>query len=209
MWYYTLNGQQAGPVDQAELAQMLNGTLSADTLVWKEGMADWLPARGVDAFSNIEATQAPASASGRTINPYAAPSTAADQNMLLSDTDEIPAEPIPLDIGFCISKSWKTTISCFGTIFLTWFVYILMSSIVGGVLSSIGSAIDGPSVVTPNHRLRRNDTTRRIYPKFQSESKSAKRLGLNPREYLKSGVLNVPRPRPYFHRAQPLTRKRC
>jgi hypothetical protein len=158
MWYYTLNGQQAGPVSQAELAQMLNGALPSDTMVWKDGMGDWLPAQDVDAFRNIEATPAtPTYATGHTpapaptsgANPYAAPNTVVDQNAQLSGTDEIPAEPIPLDIGFCISKSWKTTISCFGTIFLTWFVYILITSIVSGVLSGLGTAIDGPSVVTP------------------------------------------------------------
>ncbi|MEO1856858.1 MAG: GYF domain-containing protein [Rubritalea sp.] len=146
MWYYTLNGQQAGPVSQAELAQMLNGSLPSDTLVWKEGMADWLPAQDVDAFRNIEATP-PSQTNGS--NPYAAPNSIVDENIKLSGTDEIPATPIPLDIGFCISKSWKTTIACFGAIFLTWFVYILITSIVGGVLSTIGTAIDGPVAVAP------------------------------------------------------------
>ena len=158
MWYYTLNGQQAGPISQDELAQMLNGSLPADTLVWKTGMGDWLPAQDVEAFRNIEASTPPpnyatgipptATPTGE-VNPYAAPNTVVDQNMALSGTEAIPAEPIPLDIGFCISKSWKTTTGSFGTIFLTWFVYILITSIVGGVLSGLGTAIDGPSVAAP------------------------------------------------------------
>ena len=137
MWYYSLNDQQAGPISQVELAQMLNETLPSDTMVWQDGMSEWLPAQDVEAFRNIEASS------------YAVPNSTADQNMQLSGTEGIPAEPIPLDIGFCISRSWKTTIASFGTIFLTWFVYVFLIVIVDVVLSIMGSAIDGPSVVAP------------------------------------------------------------
>jgi len=137
MWYYSLNDQQAGPISQVELAQMLNETLPSDTMVWQDGMSEWLPAQDVDAFRNIEASS------------YAVPNSTADQNMQLSGTEGIPAEPIPLDISFCISRSWKTTIASFGTIFLTWFVYVFLIVIVDVVLSIMGSAIDGPSVVAP------------------------------------------------------------
>ena len=137
MWYYSLNDQQAGPISQAELVQMLNETLPSDTMVWQDGMSEWLPAQDVDAFRNIEASY------------YAVPNSTADQNMQLSGTEEIPAEPIPLDIGFCVSRAWRTTSGSFGTIFLTWFVYIFLIVIVDVVLSIIGSAIDGPSVVAP------------------------------------------------------------
>lgn len=44
MFFYSLNGQQTGPVTEAQLAQLLAaGTISSDTLVWREGMADWQP----------------------------------------------------------------------------------------------------------------------------------------------------------------------
>ena len=89
MWYYSLNDQQAGPISQVELAQMLNETLPSDTIVWQDGMSEWLPAQDVEAFRNIEASS------------YAVPNSTADQNMQLSGTEGIPAEPIPLDIGFC------------------------------------------------------------------------------------------------------------
>lgn len=47
-WFYTCAGVQRGPVDFTNL-QMLVGTgqLSADDLVWTEGMGAWTPARGV------------------------------------------------------------------------------------------------------------------------------------------------------------------
>src|SRR5688572_31311244 len=43
-WYYVENGQQAGPVEEAQLAELIqSGRLRADTLVWHEGMAAWQP----------------------------------------------------------------------------------------------------------------------------------------------------------------------
>jgi len=43
-WYYVENGQQAGPVEETEFPQLLRaGKLRADTLVWREGLANWEP----------------------------------------------------------------------------------------------------------------------------------------------------------------------
>jgi len=44
MWYYTLNNQQVGPVEEAEIQKLVEaGTISHGTLVWTNGMANWLP----------------------------------------------------------------------------------------------------------------------------------------------------------------------
>ena len=43
-WFYALNGQQAGPVDDAALDRLVqNGTIAPSTLVWYSGMAQWQP----------------------------------------------------------------------------------------------------------------------------------------------------------------------
>jgi len=43
-WYYVDAGQQAGPVDDAQLQELArSGKVQADTLVWREGMENWLP----------------------------------------------------------------------------------------------------------------------------------------------------------------------
>jgi hypothetical protein len=48
MFFYSLNGQQQGPVSEDQLRQMVvTGALSPDTLVWREGMADWQPLASV------------------------------------------------------------------------------------------------------------------------------------------------------------------
>ncbi|MBI1839595.1 MAG: DUF4339 domain-containing protein [Verrucomicrobia bacterium] len=45
-WYYAKDGQQAGPVDETELATLVaGGAIQGTTLVWKEGMPQWMPYR--------------------------------------------------------------------------------------------------------------------------------------------------------------------
>lgn len=47
-WYYVSGGQQAGPVDQAAFDELIRGgVITPETLVWKEGMANWQPQRSL------------------------------------------------------------------------------------------------------------------------------------------------------------------
>lgn len=44
MWYYEQNGNRVGPVDEATMRSLIaNRTISIDTLVWTNGMANWTP----------------------------------------------------------------------------------------------------------------------------------------------------------------------
>jgi TM2 domain-containing membrane protein YozV len=44
MWYYEQNGNRIGPVDEATMRTLIaNRTVSIDTLVWTNGMANWTP----------------------------------------------------------------------------------------------------------------------------------------------------------------------
>lgn len=44
MWYYTLNNQQVGPVEEEEIKKLVEaGTITHATLVWTAGMANWVP----------------------------------------------------------------------------------------------------------------------------------------------------------------------
>ena len=41
-WFYASNGQQQGPYPEIQLRELIaRGTITADTLVWTEGMANW------------------------------------------------------------------------------------------------------------------------------------------------------------------------
>jgi hypothetical protein len=45
-WFYAIGGQQQGPVDDGQLdALAAAGTITPETLVWREGLANWQPLR--------------------------------------------------------------------------------------------------------------------------------------------------------------------
>lgn len=47
-WFYAAQGQQQGPFPEAQFLNLVaRNTVSADTLVWTEGMADWQRARDI------------------------------------------------------------------------------------------------------------------------------------------------------------------
>ncbi|PLW99349.1 MAG: antifreeze protein [Marinilabiliales bacterium] len=53
-FYLAVNGQQQGPYDIPALKQMVqSGQLTKDTLVWKEGMANWIAAGQVQEMSQV------------------------------------------------------------------------------------------------------------------------------------------------------------
>ena len=53
-WYYVVAGERRGPVTLSALTQQATtGTVSPDTLVWKQGMADWAPLAKVPELGSI------------------------------------------------------------------------------------------------------------------------------------------------------------
>lgn len=53
-WYYANNGQRQGPVGETEFARLTtDGSIRADTLVWRHGMPDWKP------YAEVAATLPP------------------------------------------------------------------------------------------------------------------------------------------------------
>jgi hypothetical protein len=76
MWYYELNHQPAGPVDEAEISRLLqNGTITALTLVWRDGMPDWKHLGETELSSLARSVAAPVqpTPSVGSANPYANP----------------------------------------------------------------------------------------------------------------------------------------
>jgi len=45
-WYYSSGNEKVGPVELTEIASLISsGTITNDTLLWKDGMPDWKPYR--------------------------------------------------------------------------------------------------------------------------------------------------------------------
>jgi hypothetical protein len=50
-WFHLQGGQRHGPLDLATIRQLvLDGTVTATTYVWADGMPDWMPAGEVPAL---------------------------------------------------------------------------------------------------------------------------------------------------------------
>ncbi len=68
-WYYADAGRQVGPVEDAQLDDLLrSGAIRDDTLVWREGMANWQPhsaVRGPAKPQPIPAAAVPVAAETR------------------------------------------------------------------------------------------------------------------------------------------------
>ena len=53
-WYYANSGDRQGPVSDEEFFQLIaNGRVRDETLVWKQGMADWRPYREIASSVGI------------------------------------------------------------------------------------------------------------------------------------------------------------
>ncbi len=58
-WYFMLDGQKRGPVSEADLKRLAaSGKLKPSDMIWKEGMAKWVPAGSMKGL--FPAAQAPA-----------------------------------------------------------------------------------------------------------------------------------------------------
>lgn len=59
-WYYGLNGQQNGPVEDDEIRAMLaSGMINGQTIIWRDGMEEWLPILQVPEWASQVVYQAP------------------------------------------------------------------------------------------------------------------------------------------------------
>jgi len=57
-WYYAVEGTSVGPVSAQEFDRLVVvGSIRSDTLVWQEGMEDWLPYGRADLSQAAQATK--------------------------------------------------------------------------------------------------------------------------------------------------------
>jgi hypothetical protein len=139
-WFYAEHNEKKGPITFGRLQQRFKEGLPQSTLVWTEGMEQWALASSVPGLTTDTMAN----------NPYAPPSTTVVETMQATGSSlEIPAQPIKLDVGFCIGQAWKYTIANFGQIFLFGLCYFAVSIVISGVLSGIALAVDGPPQTIP------------------------------------------------------------
>ena len=72
-WFYGKDGTQHGPVSEHDMTTLISsGQVDASTIIWREGMADWLPVNQVPEFQSstgaAQPTAVPIYAPGQAIN---------------------------------------------------------------------------------------------------------------------------------------------
>ena len=95
VWHVVINQDQVGPMTAVDVqARFASGEIDAETYVWREGFADWLPMAQVDTFASLVASHgsggAPASASvGRGAGAEAVASMFGDEGGGRSDPGDL------------------------------------------------------------------------------------------------------------------------
>ena len=80
-WQYVQNGQSFGPVSTATLQDLIKcGALSGDTLVWREGLTNWVPVQFVPELNAAGAIPASAPAGTPPVSPTVASGDADIEN---------------------------------------------------------------------------------------------------------------------------------
>ena len=125
-WFYSLNNERKGPV------------------TFSEAMDGWVAASTIPELAKAKHTS-----SQDPNNPYAPPSTdpqsiEATGSLNLGD---IPTNPIPLDIGFCIKQAWNYTKNNLGNLFILGLVYFILSAIIASALTRVATIVDEGGVL--------------------------------------------------------------
>ena len=130
-WYYSKDGAQLGPVSESEVKALLaNGSIDAQSsMVWKSGMADWLPAAQVPELMGT-----PAAA-----DPYAAPASGYEVAAAPVDSSGVLPEIVPgsetIDPMACVKRAFDLAVRHIGPVLLMMVVWIAVSIGVSFVLS--------------------------------------------------------------------------
>lgn len=70
-WFYGKDNTQHGPVSEQEIQTLASsGQIDSSTIIWREGMADWIPMKDVPEFQSAAVDSA---------SPYSSPQTNAAQ----------------------------------------------------------------------------------------------------------------------------------
>jgi len=98
-WYMAIGGHQVGPVSQDEiLANLRNGSIDAETLVFTSGMANWQKVKEVPAFATV-AGGPPSGGPASAPPPPAAPGRRAHDIDFVIHGNEMQFVEVELDPG--------------------------------------------------------------------------------------------------------------
>ncbi len=110
MWYYTVNNQPVGPIEEDKIKQALTKqTINVNTLVWKEGMAEWKPLGQTELAkfaAGLPVPPPPVGAAVPMVNPESLLKTAEAKN-LYDLTRWYKFFGFPFIFVFLLYKAWE------------------------------------------------------------------------------------------------------
>ncbi|MGA3186519.1 MAG: RDD family protein [Bryobacteraceae bacterium] len=137
-WYYADAGRQVGPVEDAQLDDLLrSGAVRDDTLVWREGMANWQPhsaARGPAKPLPIPAAAVPLAAETRFCSECGRPFPA--NEMVTIGAASVCAQCKPLYLQRVREGGQAIGVRRYAGFWIR-FVALVIDSIILGVVSTI------------------------------------------------------------------------
>jgi uncharacterized membrane protein len=90
-WHYMKNGAQTGPVTTDELRSLLaSAALGGETLVWREGLANWAAARTMPEFADAIPKVAPAAPAAAAPGSYVADPADVEKNKIFGILAYLP-----------------------------------------------------------------------------------------------------------------------
>ena len=140
-WYYAVGSQQQGPVSEDQLQVLIkDGVVTGDTLVWREGMANWQPYRTVSGTP--EGTTPTA-----VVMTGAAAGTGAGSAVSLEG--QTPPDDYDVSIGHCLSRAWalfkEHASSIIGACALV-FLAVMTANIIPFLGFLLGLVVNGPLI---------------------------------------------------------------
>lgn len=130
-WFYEKGGQQHGPVIVEELLRLLDSNqIAHDTLVWKEGMTDWMPMEAAGVLTGETGEEMVICAHSGAVRPKSAMipygtlwvlpehRDAFVQNLMAGKAVDATSEGLAPDdytvpIGECFSRGWQSLVADF------------------------------------------------------------------------------------------------
>ncbi|MFX3681311.1 MAG: GYF domain-containing protein [bacterium] len=142
-WFYALNGDRLGPVSPEQLSNLVaDGTVTAETLVWRDGFASWEPWGQVAAANPLPAPSAdfpPPPVAPGAGGEYGSPELVWSIDEFAQHLEE---QGFATSVGGVLSRAWANYKSFFGLALGAVFVAYLVTMVAGfipiiGMLSGI------------------------------------------------------------------------
>ena len=123
MWYYADNGVQNGPLTETDFnALIASGKITADTLVWRDGMATWLPLHQARPAQTTEPT-----------TPVAPPIFSQANSGSQTTQAQILDRDYEHDFGSYLNQAWELVKSDFANFLLVTFLVGLCLIVANGI----------------------------------------------------------------------------